>query len=386
MLLSIDGRPAGISLSRGEGGAHVPTIAANTERWTRHQWIRGGHEWSPGGSQAGTDLLWWRTLLPRLRTFVPARTILEIGPGYGRWTEYLTSLCEHLIAIDVTPACIESCRARFAGDPRLEFHVNDGTSLDVVRAHSVDLVFSFDSLVHAEGDVLDRYIEQLPRVLSPGGVAFLHHSNLGAFVDPGTNDVRRYVTRRHWRAATMSARRLRDACRRAGLHCEAQEMINWIGRGRTADRPKLDGRLLPLTDCLSIVKRRDRRHSDEATRVAVNPAFVEEWRDAVWLAAMYPPQHAESTSDVDAAPASVSRRLSTASSLLRRGPLAFARVARERARAAGHAARAWSVGQVLKRREPFATSLRAGKCPDCGTAVEKPGTCRQCAVRWVLVD
>src|SRR5688572_17310986 len=195
----------------------VPTIAANADRWTKHDWVGRGDEWSPGGSHAGTDLLWWRTLLPRIRTLLPARRILEIGPGYGRWTDYLRTSCEHLIAIDVTPACIESCRERFAGDPRLEFHVNDGTSLDAAGTGSVDFVFSFDSLVHAEGDVLDRYVEQFARILAPDGAVFVHHSNLGAFVDPETHDVQRYVTKRHWRAATMTARRMREASRRAGL-------------------------------------------------------------------------------------------------------------------------------------------------------------------------
>ena len=194
----------------------MPTIAANAGRWTTHRWVAQGDEWSPGGTAAGTDLLWWRTLLPRIRRFVPARTVLEIGPGYGRWTNYLKSLCEHLVAIDVTPGCIDACRVRFAGDPHLEFHVNDGTSLDVISDHTIDFVFSFDSLVHAEADVLDRYIKQLPRILTPGGAAFIHHSNLGAFVDPRSQRVKRYVTRQNWRAASMSARKLRQACRRAG--------------------------------------------------------------------------------------------------------------------------------------------------------------------------
>ncbi len=361
----------------------MPTIAANTERWTQHEWVGRGDEWSPGGSHAGTDLLWWRTLLPRIRTFVPAATILEIGPGYGRWTEYLKTLCGHLIAIDVTPGCIESCRERFAGDPRLEFHVNDGTSLDVAPTGSVDFVFSFDSLVHAEGDVLDRYVEQFARILAPGGAAFLHHSNLGAFADPRTSNIRGYVTKRHWRATTMSARRMREAATRAGLECATQELINWIGRGRTADRPRLEGRALPLTDCLSILRRPEGARA-KPTRVVVNPTFVDEWREAAWLSAAYPPARNGAAPAGDSLHTGVARKLSTASSLLKRGPGLFARIARERARSATHSARAWTVGQIVKRSEPFVPALRAARCPDCGAPLNRESTCGSCGVSWML--
>ncbi len=365
----------------------MPTIAANTERWTKHEWVGRGDEWSPGGSHAGTDVLWWRTLLPRIRTFVPAATILEIGPGYGRWTEYLKSFCEHLIAIDVTPACIASCRERFAGDSRLEFHVNDGTSLDLAPTGSIDFIFSFDSLVHAEGDVLDRYVEQFARILSPAGAAFIHHSNLGAFADPAGKDIKRFVTKRHWRAATMSARRMREAARRAGLACTTQELINWIGRGRTADRPRLEGRALPLTDCLSIVRRPPPGAAGSAsalTRVVVNPTFVEEWREAAWLAAAYPPNGNGAAASVETLRTGVTRKLSTASSLLTRGPAAFARIASERARSATNAARAWTVGQIVKRREPFVPSLRAARCPDCGGNLRRDAVCTACGVSWTM--
>ena len=42
-------------------------------------------------------------------------------------------------------------------------------------------VFSFDSLVYAENDVIAAYLSQLARKLSPDGVGFIHHSNIGAY-------------------------------------------------------------------------------------------------------------------------------------------------------------------------------------------------------------
>ncbi len=51
----------------------------------------------------------------------------------------------------------------------------------MVADGSIDFVFSFDSLVHAEEDVIRSYLDQLGQKLRPDGVGFLHHSNLGEY-------------------------------------------------------------------------------------------------------------------------------------------------------------------------------------------------------------
>jgi hypothetical protein len=54
-------------------------------------------------------------------------------------------------------------------------------SLDVAVDGSVDFVFSFDSLVHVEMDVIEAYLKQLAAKLTPNGVGFIHRSNLGQY-------------------------------------------------------------------------------------------------------------------------------------------------------------------------------------------------------------
>jgi hypothetical protein len=112
----------------------------------------------------------------------------------------------------------------------------------MLRSNSVDFVFSFDSLVHAEPDVIQAYIEQLASILTPGGAAFIHHSNLGqyarrlAFIDKlpskkwslQTRAARLLSINIHgWRAVSMTAARFREICANAGLRCFSQELISW---------------------------------------------------------------------------------------------------------------------------------------------------------------
>ena len=51
--------------------------------------------------------------------WLPASTILEIGPGYGRWTHYLKDYCDRLVIVDRAAECIEACQKRFAAEPKI---------------------------------------------------------------------------------------------------------------------------------------------------------------------------------------------------------------------------------------------------------------------------
>lgn len=233
------------------------TVEENRAYWSKYDWQQGGDEWSQ--VWAGTESLWWGTIYPRIRAFLPAQWVLEIAPGYGRFTRFLQDSCQRLTGVDLTERCVEACRRRFADDPRLSFHVNDGRSLPMVPDRAIDFAFTFDSLVHAEADVLESYLGELARTLTPDGVAFVHHSNVGAFRDPASGRVT--IDNHHWRAESMSAALFREFCERRALTCAVQEIVNW----GAAD----------LTDCISIVTPLGSRLA-RPTAIRENPEFMAE--------------------------------------------------------------------------------------------------------------
>lgn len=197
-------------------------IDENKAFWERNfDWRNQGDEWS--NEWGGPDMQWYGTILPRIHLFVPCLTILEIAPGYGRWTDFLKDLCERLTIVDLASNCIEACRKRFADHKHLDYHVNDGKSLAMIPDKSVDFAFSFDSLVHADRESIEGYIRDLALKLKPDGVAFIHHSNFGE-------------TRGGWslpnpqaRSPDMTAALFEKLTRKAGMQCVSQEIIDWAG-------------------------------------------------------------------------------------------------------------------------------------------------------------
>jgi hypothetical protein len=104
---------------------------------------------------------WEHAILPRIRDHLPTQTILEIAPGFGRWTHYLKDYCRELWIVDRIGECIEACRQRFASDSHVHCYLNDGRSLPMIPDASVDFVFSFDSLVYTKRDVVEAYLREL---------------------------------------------------------------------------------------------------------------------------------------------------------------------------------------------------------------------------------
>lgn len=251
-------------------------VETNLQVWTEDwDWSRNGDEWSDWWG--GTEAMWFGALLPRIHAHLPAGTILEIAPGHGRWTQYLKERCEKLVAVDLSPNCIEACRRRFADSDNIELHVNDGRTLDAVADASIDFAFSFDSLVHVEADVIESYLAELRRVLTAEGVAFIHHSNIGTY--RRSRRLARAVPARllrpltdrgilidlfAWRGETMTAERFRAQAAAVGLSCISQEIISW-DKGRY------------MIDAISVVTP-EGSAAARPTRTVRNPFFSDEGR------------------------------------------------------------------------------------------------------------
>lgn len=255
----------------------MPSLGDNRNQWDgAYQWTERGDEWS--AAWGGPSMQWYGTILPRILGFVPTGRILEIACGYGRWTQFLKDRCRELTVIDLSEECVQGCQRRFSGCTHIEYHVNDGKSLQMVADDSVDFVFSFDSLVHADASVIEAYLSQLPRILKAEGAALLHHSNLGEYAGSlsrfsGYPRVEALLKRLgmvekslHWRDAGVSAALVERLAAQSGLACRSQEIVPW-------------GTKRAFIDCLSTIVKSG-SPLDRGNRIFRNAGFM---REAAYL-------------------------------------------------------------------------------------------------------
>src|SRR5437867_10527477 len=136
---------------------------------------------------------------------------------------------------------------------------------------SVDFIFSFDSFVHTNREVVEAYLHEFGTKLKIGGKGFIHHSNFGEYADSLRERIPEALAKplikvnildwAHHRNPGMSAELFRALCAQHGLHCISQELVNWRRRR--------------LIDCLSLFERSDSAPQTR-TKIIRNPGFMRE--------------------------------------------------------------------------------------------------------------
>lgn len=165
------GRMTRLRQTLGLPGLNSPAI--NRLVWDAWDWAAQGDEWTVSED-------WKRSLVAQVmvRHIPEDSDILEIGPGSGRWTDYLLARARHLTGVDISQACVDACRKRFADRDNVTFQITDGTRLAFTPDASIDAIWSFDVFVHINAGDAERYVEEFVRVLRPGGVAVIHHGGV----------------------------------------------------------------------------------------------------------------------------------------------------------------------------------------------------------------
>jgi ubiquinone/menaquinone biosynthesis C-methylase UbiE len=156
----------------------VPDIAWNQQVWgEKHGWQADGDEWNGMAAHCGQPYPAWKAALVEEVLLPSARDadVLEIAPGHGRFSAEWVPVARSAVLVDLNQSCLDACRQRLEGHD-VTYVLTDGTTLPGVPDASIDFVWSFDSFVHMEPDVISAYLREIRRVLRPGGRFTLHHA------------------------------------------------------------------------------------------------------------------------------------------------------------------------------------------------------------------
>lgn len=230
-------RAADQSLAGARSGL-ATTVDNNLAQWDlRDAWSQDGDEWDGQARACGVSYDDWKAgIMARYHSLVArGGTVLEIGPGHGRWSELLIVHAGVLVLCDISPNCLDACRHRLVGRGRLRTHLSAAADLPADLTGAVDAVWSYDCLVHVGPEEFRRYVAEIGRVLRPGGAAVLHHADrpkpgfvahaarlFGRLWPRGRPSVAAASDDHGWRS-NVSRRDVRGWAAAAGLVVERQE-------------------------------------------------------------------------------------------------------------------------------------------------------------------
>ena len=194
-----------VLLSRIRTGKLPNTRQANRSVWGSYDWSTEGDEWSNNSVPGWKDSLVNNLLIPFIGE---GNTVLEVGPGAGRWSEHIIPRSGKTILVDLTPECIDLCQERFGKNPAVEFYVNDGRTLPFIESGSIERVWSVDVFVHIQAHDVENYVAEFARIMAPGAQALIHHAKNG-------------IRRKNWRS-DMTASLMAQYVRQNGLEMTGQ--------------------------------------------------------------------------------------------------------------------------------------------------------------------
>ena len=214
--------PLSVRRRHGGGEALSQAVAVVAEAWEDSAYYADAEQYTP--------LFWdvpgnaFRELFDQLDL---TRTA-ELACGYGRHAERAAPRCGHLVLMDIHAGNLGHCRKRLAAYRHLDYMLTSGSDLQPLGKASLSALYCYDAMVHFDPVVVEAYVHDIARVLEPGGMALLHHSNY-----PHAHEIH-YGGNPHCRNA-MSLERMAALAGQAGLEVVAQRTYDW------GEIPELDG-------------------------------------------------------------------------------------------------------------------------------------------------
>jgi len=162
---------------------HLRMLERGRERRSPRNRLRGvaralrgegiyGMEWGDPDAAPPLTHVRDRYLLPHVDE---SKTVLEIGPGGGRWTRYMTTAAA-VYAVDCHEELLSELRHNVRS-PNLRPIHNNGDDFPGVPDGGIDFVFSFGTFVHLDVDIIERYLANLRRVMARGASAVIQYSD-----------------------------------------------------------------------------------------------------------------------------------------------------------------------------------------------------------------
>lgn len=104
--------------------------------------------------------------------------VLELGCGIGRIGRELAPHCRFWTGVDISENMIDFAGERMAHLDNIAFHRLERTSLEMLDSNSVDKAYSIAVFCHMDKEDLYLYMQELNRVVRPGGTIFVETWNL----------------------------------------------------------------------------------------------------------------------------------------------------------------------------------------------------------------
>ena len=136
-----------------------------------------GEEWNDDGTaERKRDQFYFNAYADR---FINSdMTVLEVGPGGGKWTVMIAPKVKKVIVLDVAEEMLNRTKARCEslGIDNVEYILANGIDFQPIADNSIDFFFSYDVFVHIALEDTFAYAKEMYRILKPNCQGICHYA------------------------------------------------------------------------------------------------------------------------------------------------------------------------------------------------------------------
>ncbi len=123
------------------------------------------------------------------------QVLLDVGCGAGRLEKFIAPLVKELHAVDFAASMIDVARQRLVGVNNCHFWLNDGETLPMIASNSIDGAWAELVFIHVPKPVIASYVQEVYRVLKPGGRFICQIARPEGYAHVATPDIVGYMSR-----------------------------------------------------------------------------------------------------------------------------------------------------------------------------------------------
>ena len=116
------------------------------------------------------------------RSFAAGNAVLDVASGEGYGTAFLSTVATHVHGVDIDLDTVRLASRKYAACANLRFVQASCTALPFPD-RSFDVIVSFETIEHIDGESQVRMLEEFDRLLKPEGVVILSSPNKAEYSD-----------------------------------------------------------------------------------------------------------------------------------------------------------------------------------------------------------
>jgi SAM-dependent methyltransferase len=116
------------------------------------------------------------------RSFAAGNAVLDVASGEGYGAAFLSTVATHIHGVDIDPDTVRQASRKYAACANLRFVQASCTALPFPE-RSFDVIVSFETIEHIDGESQVRMLEEFDRLLKPEGIVILSSPNKAEYSD-----------------------------------------------------------------------------------------------------------------------------------------------------------------------------------------------------------